>query len=394
MVLDSIAKELREGRTQISFQTDAKGQAWVPLSFLKGRGYIELQVEVALHDEEGEPVYMLRRFMQATQPIWVGTLGPHQGRVGRSLTLHLQGLTGPSYTALAKGVQPIRAEVWQMIPKKSIESPVSKQLLFRTKVKLFRGRGHMSFVPLQEGWYEVLLWAPAQKCPTIHSIRVSQQPEADIFTGFPGRGVSMKFQDSAVEAGRPLRLLVRATLPGKVLFTIEGTQVWYHRWVDLSEGTTQIELPITPECAPGVHVRVVVFHDVGRERRSFQPSWDVGYVPVYRPQGLAALTLTVPSRARAGEPIRLRIRAPQHPKAHILLTAVDEATWQRQDVKPSFPEAVFYRREQEGPPFMGLYPPLGQGVVCVYPSEDNDEDLVDVEFYEGRYVYEELLQLR
>jgi uncharacterized protein YfaS (alpha-2-macroglobulin family) len=395
------------------YRTDANGQAQIPLPLVKGAGLLELKARLLLYDEENRPNYLLRSIQLPTQPLLIGIRqGPRWVMAGQPLTLELRALAGPTYTQLAKGSHTLTAEVWEVQYEYAFyegyygqyrqDYQPKKRRFLRTKVELTNGEGTFTFTP-KGGAYEVLLWAPGQDYPTVYEIDAWGWGTSSLRGSTEGQ-VLIEPQDSAVEAGRKVSLLIKAPLPGKALLTIEREKVWHHEWIDLPEGTATLTLKTRAEYAPGVYAHVVVFHAIGDKATPFSTSRGLVYLPVARPRGLAQLTLKAPEQAKPGTPLTLSLQAPAHPKAHILLTATDEGVWQKQLRKPQKPEQAFYQKWahtlgiSEHLPYVASW---GKEVIGGGPSAMDElaytpgdgKSLLTAEAYEATYAFDRVLRL-
>jgi uncharacterized protein YfaS (alpha-2-macroglobulin family) len=391
-----------------AFQTDANGQAKVPLPALPAMGLAEIDAKILLYDEENRPNYLGRLFRQPTQPILVGVRREAQWvNAGTPVTLTLRALGGPNYTELAKGTYPIDVEVWEVTYQYQLyesyyeqyrpEYRESRRRVLRTKVEVRDGAGELTFTPQQGAKYEVLLWAPRQQHPTHYEIEAWGWGTSALKGAMEER-ILIEPQDSAPKAGSKVSLLLKAPLPGKALLMIERERVWHHEWVDLSTGTATVNVKLPREYVPGVYVHVVAFHAIGEKAVPFPTSRGMIYLPVAWPDGIASLTLTAPERAKPGTPITLRIEAPKHPRARVLVTGLDEGVWIKQAHKPQRPEEVFYQkwahtlRVSEHLPFVASWGKEVIGGDVGYDASDL-ASLIGAEAYEQTLSFERELQL-
>ncbi len=390
------------------FQTDADGQAKISLPAFPAMGLAEIKADILLYDEENRPNYLRRLFRQPTQPILVGVRQDARWvNAGTPVTLTLRALGGPNYTKLAKGAYPVDVEVWEVTYQYQLYESYyeqyrsdyreSRRRVLRTKVEVRDGAGELTFTPQHGAKYEVLLWAAGQQHPTFYEIEAWGWGAAAL-RGATEERILIQPQDSAPKAGSKVTLLLKAPLPGKALLTVEREKVWHNEWVDLADGTATVTLKLPREYSPGVYVHVVAFHAIGEKAVPFPTSRGMIYLPVARPDGIASLTLTAPERAKPGTPITLRIEAPNHPRARVLVTGLDEGVWVKQEHKPARPEEVFYRkwahtvRVSEHLPFVASWDKEVIGGDGVYDASDL-ASLIKAEAYEQTLSFERELQL-
>lgn len=392
------------------FQTDARGQATIPLPSLTGLGLVEVNATIMLYDEENRPNYLKRTFPYATQPVLVGIRQDMRWvSAGDPVTLTLRALSGPNYSELARGSHTIDAEVWELTYEYNLfqsyydqyrsDYQVRRRRIMRTKVEVRDGAGELTFTPHTGGTYEVLLRAPGQQAPTIYQLEAWGWGSTALKGPTEGQ-ILIQPQDSAPRAGTKVALLLKAPLPGKALLTVEREKVWYHEWVDLSSGTATLTLKLPEAWAPGVYIHVVAFHAIGDKAVPFASSRGLIYLPLSRPEGVATLTLKAPERVKPGTPITLSLEAPGHPRARILLTGLDEGVWVKQMYKPRRPEEVFYQKwahtlnVSEHLPFVASWgrEVIGGGDFMGY-DEAGNASLLTAEAYEHTIAYEQVLQL-
>ena len=399
---------LKEGFLKpTEFQTDANGQAKIAIPTLKGSGLVALKAKILLYDEENRPNYLHKTITLATQPILLGVRKDAQWvKANQPVTLSLRALGGPNYTELARGTYAADVEVWEVSYEYNLlqsyydqyrsDYRVRRRRVLRTKVELRDGAGELTFTPRASATYEALLWGPGQQIPTIYELEAWGWGTHALKGSTEGR-ILIQPQDTAPEAGDKVAFLLKSPLSGKALLTIEREKVWHHEWVDLSTGSATVTLKLPEAYVPGVYVHVVAFHAVGDKAVPFPTSRGMIYLPVARPKAIAALTLKAPERAKPGTPLKLYVEAPQHPKARLLLTGVDEGLWVKQTYKPQRPEEVFYQKWahkvsiSEHLPFVASW---GKEVIGGdFYGADGEASLFTAEAYEQAIAYERILQL-
>ncbi len=391
------------------FQTDANGQANIPLPSLTGLGLVAVDATLVLYDEENRPNYLRRPFQYATQPVLVGVRQDVRWvSAGDPVTLTLRALGGPNYAELAKGSHAIEAEVWEETYEYNLfqsyydqyrpDYQVKRRRILRTKVEVRDGAGELTFTPKTGGTYEVLLWAPGQQAPTTYQLEAWGWGSSALKGSTEGQ-IFIQPQDSAPRVGTKVALLLKAPLPGKALLTVEREKVWHHEWVDLSNGTATLTLKLAEAWAPGVYIHVVAFHAIGDKAVPFPSSRGLIYLPIFRPEGVAALTLKAPDRVKPGAPMTLSVEAPKHPRAHVLLTGLDEGVWVKQMSKPQRPEEVFYQKWahklsiSEHLPFVASWGKEVTGGDFAAMEMGVDPSFLTAEAYEHTIAYERVLEL-
>ncbi|GFK92898.1 putative lipoprotein YfhM [Fundidesulfovibrio magnetotacticus] len=143
--------------------------------------------------------------------------------------------------------------------------------------------------------------------------------------------------------GETARLQVRAPFPGRLLVTVESTEVLDHYVVDLPENTGEVSIPIKAGYAPNVYVTGMLARK-GADVLPGQAGRAFGAVSlgVAREAGRMEVSLEAPARMEPHKPLTVTAKA--DPGAMVTLAVVDEGILQLVAQKTPDPWAVFYAR--------------------------------------------------
>jgi len=208
------------------------------------------------------------------------------------------------------------------------------------------GAAELRFEVEEEGYYRVT-WVsqPEDAAPLRAEAFVFAASEQTHELHYQGAGVEILVDPTAVEAGRPLPVLLHATSPGRfLLFAVEGEELYDLRVVHLEGSDKLIGIEVQENFVPNVFLSALSIGELrleaDREELSVPPIRQILEVRVaadreeYRPGEKGLFTVT--SRDAEGQPV----------SAEIALAVADESVFAIQGELAEDPRAFFHGRKR------------------------------------------------
>ena len=186
---------------------------------------------------------------------------------------------------------------------------------------------------------------------------------------YQGAGVEILVDPTAVEAGRPLPVLLHATSPGRfVLFGVEGEELYDLRVIHLEGSDELIEIEMQEHFVPNVFLSALsigeLMLEADREELSVPPTRQILDIRVaadreeYRPGEKGLFTVT--SRDAEGQPV----------SSEIALAVSDESVFAIQGELAEDPRAFFHGRNR--PPLVQTGTSLDRMAFAAWLEGDED----------------------
>ncbi|MCS7298110.1 MAG: MG2 domain-containing protein [Bacteroidia bacterium] len=342
----------KEGFFIESFKTNAMGEAHLKISLPQGWGYGEVKLSAQVQDEEGQPNFIATSVPCATQPYIAGMrFLPSYVRGGATLRVPVRVLRSSDFS-LAQEAVPLRVEIierryeWLLIEQPwggyKYEWRPLERLYYRSFVEVRGGEGDFSFTPQSGKVYEIRLWAPSQIFPVVQEVEAwGEEAESFLHTD-PEGAVEILPQKSQYTVRETARLLIKTLFKSQCILTLEREKVLYSQWVQAEPGGAEVEVPLPPECVPGVYVHVVAFHEGDIP---FRVSRGVIYLPVEDPSRLIQVHVEAPTQVMPGATFPVRVKT-LRPFARIVLTGVDMGLLPLQREESTNPYDFFCRQKR------------------------------------------------
>jgi len=209
------------------------------------------------------------------------------------------------------------------------------------------GSAELRFEVEQEGYYR-LTWVSEAKdaIPVRAEAFVFAASEETRDLHYQGAGVEILVDESAVEAGRPLPVLLHATSPDRfVLFGAEGEDLHDLRMVELRGHDRLIEIEVEEHFVPNLFLTAISVGalrvEADREEIAVPPTGRILDIHVaadreeYRPGETGIFTVT--SRDAEGKPV----------SAEIALAVADQSVFAIQEDLAADPRSFFHARKHQ-----------------------------------------------
>ncbi|MCS7162572.1 MAG: MG2 domain-containing protein [Bacteroidia bacterium] len=335
--------------TSIPFTLGPQGTFSTALPLPKGWGYGELLVTAILRDDEGRPNLATRRLVRLTQPVLVGMKKlPPWIFVGTPTPLPLRLLTTDSlqpYTApISLHVEVIHRGYWYGYYRAYHEEHAyegQEKVIYRGLIPTQKGEGLFNFIPPEGGEYEIRIWAPEQRFPTVQRVEAWGMGALASLRGDPEGFIQIVPQQPTYAPGQKAKALLKLPFPGRVLLTLEREKVWDSWWVEAREPTVNVEFTVKAAYAPGLYLHAVAFYEPGWGV-PFRTGRGLIYLPIEPPRSRLPVTIQAPTEVLSGTSLTVEVQTA--PYAQVLLSGLDMglAVLQRQEV--GNPHDFFYQK--------------------------------------------------
>lgn len=197
-------------------------------------------------------------------------------------------------------------------------------------VTLDSGRGTIAFTPSDWGQYRLTVKDLASGTSTSIEFNACEAGQEWSDRSMESQGnVELKMDKDRYLAGETARLLVRAPFTGKAIVAIESTTVLRHLVIDMTNNSTEIEIPVEASFAPNVHCSVSVMRPVKPEKL-WGPHRAFGrcMLRVDSPERRLTVKLTAPEVMRPRQKLEIEVEtldsAGHGAEAEVVVAAVDE----------------------------------------------------------------------
>jgi uncharacterized protein YfaS (alpha-2-macroglobulin family) len=241
-------------------------------------------------------------------------------------------------------------DTWQTVLRKGpdgsfkYESTRDAKTLETKSLAAPKGKGSVSFTPPSFGSYRLVLSDEGSGASCQLEFYAGGFGYSPWAVENPAR-LELKADKKEYASGETAKFQVRAPFGGKLLVTVEGSDVRDVLVLNLPGNTGDISLPVKPEYMPGVYVTATLVRKAS-DVEPGSPSRAYGAVPllVDRASGRLPVTVTAPAEMRPGGKLAAEVAAP--PGSVITLAAVDEGILQLVAQKTPDPFAYFYAKRQ------------------------------------------------
>lgn len=241
-------------------------------------------------------------------------------------------------------------DTWQTVLRKApdgsfkYESTRDAKTLETKTVAAPKGKGAVAFTPPSFGSYRLVLRDPASGAACQLEFYAGGFGYSPWAVENPAR-LELKADKKDYTAGETAKLQVRAPFGGKLLVTVEGTNVRDVMLLDLPGNTGDITVPIKADYLPGVYVTATLVRKAsdatsGSSSRAF----GAVHLSVERASGKLPVTVSAPDSMRPDGKLTATVTAP--PGSLVTLAAVDEGILQLVAQKTPNPFTFFYAKRQ------------------------------------------------
>ncbi|MEN2992205.1 MAG: MG2 domain-containing protein [Bacteroidia bacterium] len=343
------SQEVESFSTTTSFTLSPQGTFSTDIPLPKGWGYGELLATSTLRDDEGRPNLATRRLVYLTQPVLVGMKKlPPWVFVGAPIPIPLRLLAGDSlqpYTEpLSLRVEVVYRGYWYGYYRTYHEEHAyegQEKVIYRGLISIQKGEGLFNFTPPEGGEYEIRVWAPEQRFPTVQRIEAWGMGTQANLRGDPEGFIQIVPQQPTYAPGQKATALLKLPFPGRVLLTLEREKVWDSWWVEAREPTVQVEFPIKEAYTPGLYLHAVAFYEPSRGV-PFRTGRGLIYLPVELPGSRLPVTIQAPTEALPGTSVSVEVQTAPH--AQVILSGLDMGVVVLQRREVGNPYDFFYQK--------------------------------------------------
>jgi len=357
--------EIKEGKT------DSEGNAEV--SFVvenyQDIGILQGKIFTTVFDETGRPVNRINKFDIFTQDVFYG-IKHFDYWLDTRKQVRFNFLAVDKQASILNNV-PARVEIvhytWESVLERSGNSYVYRSekrenLVFADDITIKGNLTNIDFTPLYSGSYEVRIM------PEKGSNWVAQRFYAYGWgdTDYSSFEIS-KEGETIIEAdkeqyspGDKAILLFKAPFNGKLLVTLERSNVLEHYYLDLNDKSASLSLKIKEDHLPNIYVSATAIRKTGMDDLPLTVAH--GFKSLKVDKALNRLEVEIDAVEKSRSKTKQTIKINTTPGAQVTIAVVDEGILQVTDYKTPDPYDYFYqKRALEVLPYdiyASLYPDL------------------------------------
>lgn len=361
--------------------TDAAGNAsleYVVPETYSNMGLLQTSFYTTVFDETGRPVSRVSKVDIFTQDIFFGIKNDwsYYFPLNQSMKLQLAALNkdGNPITGSARVVV-IKHEYRTVLTKSGsyfrYESQKQDKTLSDQQMNIGANTA-FSFIPRTPGDYEVRVYAPGANSYVSRS-----------FYSYGGYGITntsfdvskdgnieIEIDKRSYEVGEKVKALFKTPFSGKMLVTLETDRLLFHQYVEVSNRTASLELPLGAEHVPNVYITATLIkpHEVSDIPLTVAHGFK--NVSVTEKSRRIEMSLTAHKNVRSRTHQKVQVKAA--PGSFVTLAAVDNGVLQVSDFKTPDPYDYFYQKKALGISAFDMYPLLFDEVRARLSSTGGD----------------------
>lgn len=320
----------------------------IPANF-KNNGIIQLTAYVTVFDETGRPVAVVNRANLYTQDIFFGLRSNDYwvktGEMVKTdlIALDKEGEVLDNQTATVKIVKHEYKTVLSKSGRYYRYRSQSYERIIEEKEVVFNGTNtSISFIPDLSGRYEVRIFPPGVNnyisksfyaygygTTNSNSFEVDNEGEVEII-----------FDKENYSPGETAKALLKTPFSGKVLVTVETSDVLEHFYVQAENRSAQFELPIKDSYLPNIFIATTLFKP--QKESDIPLTVAHGYSPLKIDKAENKLEIAIDAIEKSKSNQSQVIKVSTSPNAMVGLAVVDEGILQVSKYQTPNPYDFFY----------------------------------------------------
>ncbi len=158
--------------------------------------------------------------------------------------------------------------------------------------------------------------------------------------------VEIIFDKKSYEPGEKAKILFTTPFAGKMLVTLERNGVFDHRYIEVKERSTQVEISIDDKYIPNVYVTATLFRKhTSSQSVPFLVAHGFASVKVERKSLRLPVTISAPAKIKPGQKIEVTVKTSKQKNIYVTLAAVDEGILQIKNYKTPDPYGFMYAKK-------------------------------------------------
>lgn len=348
--------------------TDSEGKAAIsaeiPPTF-KNNGIIRLNAFTTVFDETGRPVSVNNRSNIYTQDVFYGlSSDDYWVKTGDLVTSNLIALDKDEniLNGQIATVKVIKYEYKTVLSKSGnyyrYRSQSYERVIEEKEMEFNSSNTSVSFIPDLSGRYEVRIYPPGVNnyisrdfyaygygSTTVNSFEVDNEGQVDVI-----------FDKENYSPGETAKVLLKTPFSGKVLVTVERSNVLEYFYVDADNRSTQFDLPIKEEYLPNVFISTTLFKP--QKVSDIPLTVAHGYSPIKVDKRSSKLDIQIDAVEKSESKKTQTIKISTAPNAIVGLAIVDEGILQVSKYTTPDPYNFFYGKRALTVKSYDVYPYL------------------------------------
>lgn len=229
-----------------------------------------------------------------------------------------------------------------------------------------------SFIPRTPGDYEVRIFAPGASSYVSRSFYSygSYGMSNSSFDVSREGNIDIEIDKKSFETGDNVKALFKTPFSGKMLVTLETDELLFHQYVEVSNRTASLEIPLGVKHVPNVYITATLIKP--HEESDIPLTVAHGFKNISVEDKSRHLAVSLVSQKNVRSRTHQKVQVKAAPGSFVTLAAVDNGVLQISDFKSPDPYDYFYQKRALGITAFDMYPLLFEEVRARLSSTGGD----------------------
>lgn len=336
-------------------------------SNISSGGFVEGKAFVSVFDASGRTVNQVTSFKAFPKEYFIGIKGDrYYYGTGKNINLDLVAVDPAD-----QGINNFDAELqlvrydWITVLRKNnssgryrYRSEKKEVKVWNKTLKLNNGGTPYNFRVEKSGNYELRISKRGEKGyvkKQFYAYRWGNNSNTTFEIDKDGQ-VDIILDKKEYKPGDNAKILFVAPFAGKLLVTFERGKVIEHRYLEMTDSSYELEMPISDEMLPNVYVTATLFRPHSHENTSpFLVGHGVASMKVLNPDNKLAVEIKAPDKIKPRTSQEITIKTRPNQNIYVTLAAVDEGILQVKNFSSPNPYAHMYAKRQLGVTSYDMY---------------------------------------
>jgi len=341
-------------------KTDAQGKASIDFKIpelLASTGLLKSLAKVAVFDESGRPVYQVSRATIYPKNYYIGIRNYNGYYVSPGSPQHVEIIAVDEHDKVISGfrakVDVIRYE-WHSVLRQHQGDNTLRYVSEKTEIVEHSEVITVSSTPFDyrysvahSGEYAVRVSKDGDNGYNQFGFYAYSWGTADLtsFRVDPEARVQIVFNDSVYKPGDVARVLFQTPFDGKMLVTVERNQVFTYQFVDVTNSSASLEIPVKESYLPNVYVSAVLFRRITDIHIPLLAGHGFAPLMVEKSSNKINVVINAPEKIRPKTKQTINIQVGSESGIYLTLAAVDEGILQLKNYQTPDPYKYFYQKK-------------------------------------------------
>ncbi len=158
--------------------------------------------------------------------------------------------------------------------------------------------------------------------------------------------VEIVFDEEIYEPGDNAKVLFTTPFSGRLLVTLERNGVYDYQFVDVTDKSTEVTIPVLESHMPNVYVSATLFKPHGLNSGApFMVGHGYASMKVEKSENKLAVSIDAPRKVKPRTSQKIKVKTLSQENVHITIAAVDEGILQVKNYKSPDPHAYMYAKK-------------------------------------------------